>query len=118
MRLFCSLFLLAATFLTLITTLAAQERSAPFRPPDVWPIKQNLTRSADSLRILCSWMLWSRHAMGIRSKAWGHVFENGKEQTIKVFEEHSPGMDEPRKEPPALPPVTYISMFLSLRMTD
>ena len=40
-----------------------------------------------------------------------HIFEDGREQTIKVFEEHSPGGDESKTEKPVpLPPNTYTNV--------
>jgi VWFA-related protein len=50
-----------------------------------------------------------RPVKGLQQQAF-HIFEDGREQTIKAFEEHGPGSNESKTEQPPLPPNTYTNV--------
>jgi VWFA-related protein len=50
-----------------------------------------------------------RPVKGLQQQAF-RIFEDGREQTIKAFEEHGPGSNEPKMEQLPLPPNTYTNV--------
>jgi len=117
MRLFRQFaLLLIGTSLVLFTISSAQDRSAS-SPPGGGPASQDkesktaIIRGTASLVILDVVVTHNDHPVtGLQQQAF-HVFEDGREQTIKTFEEHSPGREEPDlAKPPTLPPNTYTNV--------
>ena len=103
--------LLAVALLVLCTISLTQDRSSASRSGGN-PASQDkesktpIIRSTSSLVILDVVVTHNEHPVtGLQQQAF-HVFENGREQTIKVFEEHGPG-EEARTEKPKLAPDTY-----------
>jgi VWFA-related protein len=113
LRLFC-----AGTLLALGTILAAQEPSSSSPPADESAsqaerskISVPLIRSTANLVIVDVVVNHDGHPVkGLQQQAF-HIFEDGREQTIKAFEEHGPGSNELKMEKPsALPPNTYTNI--------
>jgi VWFA-related protein len=98
-------------FLALFTSLAAQNTSSPgdSAKPDRKPTAPApFLRSTSNLVIVDVVVTHDGHPVkGLQQEAF-RVFEEGREQSIKSFEEHNPGAEEANAEKaPALPPNTY-----------
>src|SRR5579864_8890012 len=111
MKLSRLLALIVGTFLAFITILAAQDRGAS-SPPGGNTIQDEksqapVIRCAANLVLVDVVVTHDGHPVkGLEQQAF-HIFEDGKEQAIKAFEEHGPGTGEPQIQAPALPPNTY-----------
>src|SRR6516162_2994503 len=99
------------TLLGLISLSTAQDRLSP---PASAPANQNkepqasspFIRSTTNLVLVDVVVSHDGHPIkGLQQQAF-HIFENGREQNLKLFEEHSPS-DAVKTEQPALPPGTY-----------
>ncbi|HWX55830.1 MAG TPA: VWA domain-containing protein [Verrucomicrobiae bacterium] len=106
---------LAGTLLALGAILAAQDR--PSSPPpagDAASQEQQSTTSVPVIRSTANLVVvdvvvnHDGHPVKGLQQAAFHIFEDGREQTIKAFEEHGPGIDGPKTDKPSpLPPNTY-----------
>jgi VWFA-related protein len=108
----------AGTLLVLTTILAAQDRSSSAssagdlasqteKPKASIP----LIRSTANLVLVDVVVSHDGYPVkGLQQQAF-HIFENGREQRIKTFEEHTPGSDESKiDKASALPPNTYTNV--------
>lgn len=103
--------------MALATILAAQDRSSS-SPPAGDSARQAeksrtpvpLIRSTANLVIVDVVVTHDGHPVKALQQQAFHIFEDGREQTIKAFEEHGPGSDEAIEKSPALPPNTYTNV--------
>jgi VWFA-related protein len=107
---------LAGTLIGIVGLVAAQDR-VPSSPSAGSQVRQSeaptaatpLLRSTANLVIVDVVVTHDGHPVKSLSQPAFHVFEDGREQAIKVFEEHGPDEAQPAKAP-ALPPNTYTNI--------
>ena len=120
MRLWRAFFPLAlALFLISVLALSAQD-NAPAPPAAQAPSTQSKENAPQSgsptIRAASNLVVVDvvvsddgKPVKGLQQQAF-HVFEDGHEQTIKVFEEHSSVNASQIRKPPVLPPNTYTNL--------
>lgn len=94
-----ALGLLCATFVS----APGQNSAAPSPSPSPGPT----VRSTSNLVVLDVVVTDHGHPVDGLARDGFHIFEDGKEQTVKVFEEHRASEPHPAQAPPTLPPNTY-----------
>jgi VWFA-related protein len=107
----------AGTLLALAAVLIAQDRSSSSSPAgdsagqaERSQASGPVIRSTANLVVVDVVVTHDGHPVnGLQQQAF-HIFEDGREQTIKAFEEHGPGTNEAKIEQPPLPPNTYTNV--------
>lgn len=114
MRLFCPVRLLLAGTLTALPAFSPAQNSVPSSPAggstsqdERSHVQAPLFRATTNLVTVDVVVTRNGHPIkGLGLQAF-HVLEDGREQTIKVFEEHAPASDAPTAVNPTLPRNTY-----------
>jgi VWFA-related protein len=108
-----------AGFLTSVLALSAQD-SAPPPPPAQAAARQSTQAAPQSgnpaIRTSSNLVIVDvvvsddgKPVKGLQQQSF-HIFEDGREQTIKVFEEHNSVSASQIRKPPVLPPNTYTNL--------
>lgn len=118
----CCLAAACTAFLGLVVAASSAILGQKNIPPSQFqglpnPTNQGSIRSTSALVVLDVVVSERGHPVqGLRREVF-HIFEDGREQSIKVFEEHNAAKQQQAQPPPPLPPHTY-SNFPELPTTN